>query len=137
VIPLTLDASVIVRWFHPTLEEADLRKAQALRQAYAEDRIALFLPPHWRAEVAAVLSRLSGAAAQRDVADLCLLDVETLDSAETYVHATRLAASLSQHVFDTLYHAVALAVPGCRLITADTRYLARSGRIVHLSDWSD
>ena len=83
MIPLTLDASVVVKWFYPTLREPDLRQAQAIQRAYATDEVALFQPPHWRAEVAAVLARLSAGRARRDVTDLCLLDVETVDTPET------------------------------------------------------
>ena len=138
MIPLTLDASVVVKWFYPTLREPDLRQVQAIQRAYAADEVALFQPPHWRAEVAAVLARLSAGRARRDVTDLCLLDVETVDTPETYLRATGLALSLSQHLFDTFYHAVALSVPGCTLVTADTRYFRKAqhlGGIVQLSEW--
>ncbi len=136
--PLTLDASVVVKWFYPTLREPDLCQAQAIQGAYAADEVVLFQPPHWRAEVAAVLTRLSPAGARRDVAELCLLDVETVDTPETYLRAVGLALRLSQHLFDTFYHAVALSVPGCTLVTADTRYFKKAqhiGRIVQLSEW--
>lgn len=138
MILLTLDASVVVKWFYPSLREPDLRRAEAIRRAYAADELALFQPPHWRAEVAAVLARLSPGRARRDVTDLCLLDVETVDTPDTYLQATSLALSLSQHLFDTFYHAVALSVPGCTLVTADTRYFKKAqriGRIVQLSEW--
>lgn len=138
MILLTLDASVVVKWFHPVRAESDLHQARAIQDAYAADEVALFQPPHWRAEVAAVLSRLSPARARPDVTDLCLLDVETVDTPETYQRATELAIRLSQHLFDTFYHAVALSVPGCTLVTADVRYFKKAeniGRIVQLSEW--
>lgn len=127
-----------MKWFYPTLHEADLPQAQAIQKAYDADEVMLFQPPHWRAEVAAVLVRLSPTAAKRDVADLCLLDVETVDTPDAYLRASVLASRLSQHLFATLYHAVALSVPDCVLVTADTKYFAKArdaGRIVHLSDW--
>jgi predicted nucleic acid-binding protein len=138
VIALTLDASVVVKWFLPSRHEPDLPRALAIQRAYAADEVALYQPPHWRAEVAAVLARLSRTKARRDVADLCLLDAETIDAPETYLRATALALRLSQHLFDTLYHAAAFSVPGCNLVTADTRYFTKArriGRIVHLRDW--
>ena len=61
-----------------------------------------------------------------------------MDTTEAYLRATGLAVGLSQHVFDTFYHAVALVVPGCTLVTADTRYFKKAqhiGRIVQLTDW--
>jgi hypothetical protein len=33
---------------------------------------------------------------------------------------------LPAHLFDTLYHAVALSVPGAVLVTADRRYFAKA-----------
>jgi predicted nucleic acid-binding protein len=39
-----------------------------------------------------------------------------------YLSACELARSLGQHVFDTLYHAVALETPSAMLVTADERY---------------
>jgi predicted nucleic acid-binding protein len=138
VTALTLDASVIVKWFHPTPREADLVAAEAILQGYVEGRVALYQPPHWRAEVAAVLRRLSGPRIGEDVRDLCLLDVETVDTLESYVRATNMARALSQHLFDTLYHSVALEIPGCRLVTADNRYFSRAqrtGGIEYLSDY--
>lgn len=43
------------------------------------------------------------------------------------------------HLFDTLYHAVALHTPGAVLITADARYYAKArleGQISLLEDFS-
>jgi predicted nucleic acid-binding protein len=135
---LTLDASVVVKWFQPAHREPDRSRALAIQEAYAADEVDLYQPPHWRAEVAAVLARLSRATARRDVEDLCLLDATMVDTPETYQRATALALRLSQHLFDTLYHAVALDVPGCSLVTADARYFTKArhlGRIVRLADW--
>lgn len=136
---LTLDASVIVKWFHPTTRESDLEQADAIADAYARNEFALYQPPHWRAEVAAVLARLSGSKASRDVEDLCRLDVETVDDPEAYLRAAALSIELSEHLFDTLYHAVALAVPDGTLITADDRYFRKArhvGRVTRLGDWA-
>ena len=50
---------------------------------------------------------------------------------EVYLEATRLSAESGQHVFDTLYHAVALRRRGASLVTADERYyrnVRRAGR---------
>ena len=111
MIPITLDASVIVKWFHPVAAEPGVSRALAIRREYEGRNVTLFQPPHWRAEVAAVLARLSTSDPARDVSDLCALGAQTIDTTETYVRAARLATRLSQHLFDTLYHAVALDVP--------------------------
>ena len=57
--------------------------------------------------------------------------------AEVYKRASRIAAQLGQHVFDTLYHAVALEHDAV-VVTADARYLRRAsalGGMVALADW--
>jgi predicted nucleic acid-binding protein len=48
-----------------------------------------------------------------------------------------LAIDLHHHLFDTLYHAVALETESV-LVTADGRYLAKArdlGQIMHLAEW--
>jgi hypothetical protein len=84
-----------------------------------------------------VLARLSTSDPARDVSDLCALGAQTIDTTENYVRAARLATRLSQHLFDTLYHAAALDVPGCVLVTADTRYLAKARRIGRITSLAD
>ena len=52
--------------------------------------------------------------------------------------ATQLAIATGQHLFDTLYHAVAIEHEDAVLITADERYLAKAqhhGRILALAAW--
>lgn len=52
--------------------------------------------------------------------------------------ACTLATDLDHHLFDTLYHAVALDVAGAILVTADNRYLRKAkqvGRICALHEW--
>jgi predicted nucleic acid-binding protein len=58
------------------------------------------------------------------------------DSASVMRLAIELSAELDHHLFDTLYHALALDA-GIPLVTADTRYhrkAAHLGRIVLLSE---
>ena len=52
--------------------------------------------------------------------------------------ACTLAIDTGQHLFDTLYHAVALESEETMLITADQRYYQKArdrGRILALKDW--
>jgi predicted nucleic acid-binding protein len=137
-----LDASVIVKWL---LRDADseprtaaARSLTGLMEAVAGGDVQVLQPPHWLAEVAAVMARLSPATLATDIRDLHALDFDVADSLAVYQRATHLAAELNQHVFDTLYHAVALESPGCTLITADLRYLRKAGaqgRIASLERW--
>jgi predicted nucleic acid-binding protein len=136
-----LDASVIVKWLLRDARRApDTPAALLLMDTVADGDVQVLQPAHWLAEVAAVMARLSPTTVSSDVADLFALDFDVADSLAVYQSAARLAAALHQHLFDTLYHAVALEWPGYTLITADGRYLrkARSqGRIVALERWRD
>jgi predicted nucleic acid-binding protein len=49
-----------------------------------------------------------------------------------------LSIQLNHHLFDTLYHALALSVPGAILVTADRRYYDKArtvGQIAWLPDF--
>jgi predicted nucleic acid-binding protein len=59
------------------------------------------------------------------------------DGPEILQRACRLSIELNHHLFDTLYHAVALHTDSV-LVTADAQYLnkaAKLGNIVSLADW--
>jgi predicted nucleic acid-binding protein len=56
------------------------------------------------------------------MADLLKLGHQTLATPEIYATALQLTIRYEHHMFDTLYHAVALHTPGASLITADQRY---------------
>ncbi len=66
------------------------------------------------------------------------MELATAADAGLYKRASRLAQELDQHLFDTLYHALALENDAL-LVTADDRYLhkaGRLGRIVALDRWT-
>ena len=136
---LVVDASVIVKWLlnDPEREEDTVRATRAM-QWILENRVRVIQPAHWLAEVAAVLARMTPRTAEEDVLMLRGLDLKVDDDPAVYGHACRLAIELQQHVFDTLYHAVALEAPDGILLTADNRYLRAGqvqGRIAALSAW--
>jgi predicted nucleic acid-binding protein len=109
-----------------------------MRYALAEGG-EIIQPPHWLAEVGAVLSRLSPSTVVRDVERLHALELPVRADAEVYRRACRLAIELNQHVFDTLYHAVALETPGAVLVTADERYAKAArpvGSLTPLAGWT-
>jgi len=139
-VNFVVDASIASKWFlsfKPDEDHADL--ALNLLEQAALGRIKLVQPPHFIAEVAAVLARLKPEEAQDDLLDLLNIERRTLDTPEIHLTALELAIRHQHHVFDTLYHAVALHTPGARLITADRRYYDKAkveGRILLLSDWS-
>jgi predicted nucleic acid-binding protein len=138
-VTLVLDASVVVKWLLSDPDkEAETERATELMQQILEGHELVFQPVHWLIEVAAVLARLSPDSVESDIARLQALEVPTADSPQVLVRACRLAVDLNQHLFDTLYHAVALETPDTTLITADDRYLASGaplGRVIRLADW--
>ncbi len=126
--PLTVDASVAVKWFLAT-DEADGERAISLLLAARQGSTRLFQPAHWRAEVGAVLTRREPALAMDCIADLLVLPgVAIVDSDSVLLAAAQMAVDLKEHVFDTLYHAVAIDT-GAMLVTADERYFRRARKL--------
>lgn len=134
---LVIDASVAVKWVFPDpAVEPDADRALAVLRAVREGTVEVIQPPHWLLEVLAVVARLAP--------DLCAPALGLLDALELSICAdlaviqrgAALAVSLDHHLFDTLYHALALE-RNATLVTADARYArkARSqGRVLLLSE---
>jgi predicted nucleic acid-binding protein len=140
-VTLVVDASIIIKWLlnDPGREE-ETAKATRMMRRIAEGRVNVVQPVHWLAEVGAVLARSSPDTAEDDVLMLQGMELPVDDSPGVFGRACRLAIDLRQHLFDTLYHAVALELPDAVLLTADDRYLraGRSlGRVLALSEWGE
>jgi predicted nucleic acid-binding protein len=137
---LVVDASVIVKWLlQDDTREDHTAQATALMQQVLVEGTAIMQPVHWLAEVASVLARLNPASAGDDVMMLRALELPVDDSPEVWHRACRLASDLGQHLFDVLYHAVALEREDAVLVTADVRYARAArdqGRVLSLSDWT-
>ena len=135
-----VDASVAVKWFlHGNPDEQHTDLALRLLEQSVLGFLPMVQPGHFVAEVAAVLARLKPADAPDDLIDFLDIRYRTLSSSETYATALDLAVRYQHHLFDTLYHAVALHTPGAVLITADERYYAKArleGQISLLADFS-
>ena len=133
-----VDASVVVKWLVPERgEETGAEQALRLLRQVQESRVRLLQPAHWLAEVAAVAVRLSPATAEKKVTALHAMRVSVRDTRPVLLRACRLAADLDHHLFDTLYHAVALEAEGV-LVTADERYFQKAqslGQIVRLAEY--
>lgn len=136
---IVVDASVAIKWFlFSKPEEVNAELAIKILEAAVSGQTTLYQPPHFVTEMAAVLARLNSQEALPCLRDLLNIDFQRVESPEMYATATELAVQLKQHVFDTLYHAVALHTPDAILITADQRYYNKAkqaGQIVLLSDW--
>jgi predicted nucleic acid-binding protein len=139
MIRYVVDASVAIKWFFQMADdEDDLDPAAALLRANQDSEALFFQPPHFIAEVAAVLARKKPPdESWADVNDLLDLDLRRVESTAVYMTACDLAIRLNHHLFDTLYHAVALHTAEAMLITADQRYFDKAqsvGQIALLSD---
>ena len=137
---VVVDASVAVKWFvsmKPDEQHAD--RALTILEQTVVGAARMVQPPHFIAEVAAVLARLKPDGVQDDLFDLLHLEHDTLATPETYATAVALAIRHQHHLFDTLYHAVALQTPGAMLVTSDHRYFDKArteGSIALLSEFN-
>jgi predicted nucleic acid-binding protein len=136
-----VDASVAVKWFVNAdwaLREDRLEPALDVLRASSQGLVELWQPPHFLAEVAAVLTRLKPDDARADIELLAALDIHWAEPTDACAQAIALARQLDHHLFDTLYHALALGLPGATLVTADRRYFDKArhlGAITWLPDW--
>jgi predicted nucleic acid-binding protein len=133
------DASVALKWFFRTrADEPDVAAALALLNGVADASVALLEPPHFVAEVCAVLVREAPSIAARNLSDLCAIEMRIDADAAVYERAMALAARHKQHLFDTLYHALALVTPGALFVTADDAYWRKArveGAIARLAEF--
>jgi predicted nucleic acid-binding protein len=136
-----VDASVAVKWFAEgdwALREDGIEPALEILKASTRGTLDFYQPPHFLAEVAAVVSRLKPERAQHCIDDLAELNITWASPTTAYTKAIELARQLDHHLFDTLYHAVALSIPGAVLVTADRRYFDKAqhlGQIAWLADF--
>lgn len=123
----TIDASVAIKWFCTDKpHEVDIDKALLLLDLAVAGDVHFLQPPHWIAEVAGVLARHQPVTADANVQDMLLFDFcTTIAHAHIYRRAVDLARTLDHHLFDTLYHAVALE-QNATFITADAHYYAKA-----------
>ncbi|NOQ15715.1 MAG: PIN domain-containing protein [Methyloprofundus sp.] len=135
---VVIDASVAIKWFAPddgTEEDAD--KAILIFKAIQVTDIIPIQPTHWQAEVIAVLTRLCPETSQQSIQLLDILEFQVYDNLKIYQLASKIATQLSHHLFDTLYHAVALEQQAL-FITADIKYYRKAkelGNIILLSEY--
>lgn len=136
-----IDASVAVKWFAVgdwAQTENDIDPALDILRSSTDGGVEFFQPPHFLAEVAAVLTRLDPDRALQNADDLAAMYITWAEPTVAYAMAIELARSLNHHLFDTLYHALALTTPGAVLVTADRRYFDKArhlGQIAWLPDF--
>jgi predicted nucleic acid-binding protein len=139
-VRVVVDASVVVKWVLPeSAREGQIDHALALLRGVKAGSVDPIQPPHWLAEVAAVLARLRPELAESALDVLDPLELPVAADIAMYRRAARLAAELDHHLFDTLYHAVALE-RAALLITADDQYRRKAlhlGAVAGLAQWSE
>lgn len=136
---VVVDASVIAKWVlaSPAEEEPDAQRAIELLRGIQRRDLEPLQPPHWLAEIAAVVARQIPDRAVEVLDLLDALELPVADDLPLYKRGVDLAQSLKHHLFDTLYHAVALDRDGL-LVTADEHYWRKArglGAVVRLADW--
>jgi predicted nucleic acid-binding protein len=138
---IVVDASVAIKWLVPFRpEETDVENALALFERVVRQDVTMVQAPHFMAEIMAVIARLEPDFADRVFTAVSNLEMILDDSAEVYRRAISLSIQLNHHLFDTLYHAVALNTPGATLITADENYYRKAqgtGHIMRLQDYTE
>lgn len=126
---VVVDASVAVKWVFPDpAVEPPTDRAVALLERIRNRDVGVIQPPHWLFEVVAVVVRLSPPVAVPAIALLDALELTTCDDVTVLRRAAELAAELRHHLFDTLYHAVALE-QDATLVTADVRYANKAREV--------
>ncbi len=135
-----IDASVIIKWIFPEkTEEEHLPQAISLLQIIKQNKVKVLQPPHWLAEVAAVIVRLQPKIAGETIELLNMMEFPVINEPKIYQIACQLSERFKHHLFDTLYHAVAIFSDNTQFITADNQYYqkaAAQGAILRLADFS-
>lgn len=127
MILVEVDASIALKWFlRLSDDELDVDYALALLTGIDDTRIQMVQPAYFIAEVAAVLAREKPREVHDDLLDLIKIECRPLDTPDIHASALDLAIRYQHHLFDTLYHAVALHIPGTTLVTADWRYYEKA-----------
>jgi predicted nucleic acid-binding protein len=136
---LVIDASIAVKWIVGDQPgESDVDRASALLGAIARGSVSAIEPAHWVAEVTGVGVRLKPDRAVAAIALLTHSRFSITASRATYRRAAQISQQLDHHLFDTLYHAVALE-EGVTLVTADAAYFAKAkdlGSVELLADFA-
>jgi predicted nucleic acid-binding protein len=136
---LVIDASVAVKWIiRDPLAERNADKALAILRGIRTRTIDAFAPPHWVVEILAVIARTRPQRVALTLGILSTLKFKEAVPLSVYRRAADLSIALNHHLFDTLYHAVALE-EGATLVTADEVYFGKAkdlGAIMPLADFS-
>jgi predicted nucleic acid-binding protein len=133
---LVVDASVAIKWFVGAHEQ-HVAQADAVASAIEQSETELLAPSHWTMEVIGVLARRDPRLVDGALVALDDMTPRMVHGMAILKRAADMAIALEHHLFDTLYHAVALEV-GATLVTADEVYFSKArhlGAIQLLADF--
>lgn len=135
---LVPDASVVLKWFLRPESEPYSDQALALRQAFADDQVALEAPQLMLYEIGNILGRRLPEAMPQALLALLRVGIVFQTHSEALLRQTwALMRRFDVTFYDASYHALALLRHGV-FVTADQRYLDRAGAagaIRHLRHW--
>ena len=119
-----IDASVAVKWFLSD-DEGYREEALTLFKQIGVGDVKVVQPIHWQAEVIAVLTRVRPEIASEAIILLDALEFPVMDNLDVYQLASQLSQALNHHLFDTLYHAVAILAKAS-FVTDDRKYYGKA-----------
>ena len=132
-----LDASVALKWYlSDRPDEPNVDEAIVIADLAQRDEIEIYAPVHWSLEVVAVLSRYRPDLVSDAIVELNDFNSRLVNTPNVLGHAAEMSTALNHHLFDTLYHAVALEV-GATLVTADDRYFEKAKDLGHIQRLAD
>ena len=133
-----VDASVSVKWALSVQDgETHQEQALALLKDIQQGNGQVLQPPHWLAEVAAVLTRLAPNQSLSMIQRFLAMELPITTEWNVYEQACHLSMELKHHLFDTLYHAVALQNSDTIFITADHQYFRKAAKLGHIIELKD
>lgn len=132
------DASVLLKWALPAIEEPDADKALLLRAAIVDEKVHALVPSLWLYEVGNTIARRFPAQAMAWVSALMKFGLrEAAPSYPWMAKTLELAARYQVTFYDAAYHALAMVHQGT-FVTADVRYVKKTedaGHVLALSEW--
>ena len=135
---IVVDSSVCVNWFVQTRGRRTRGFSLDLLAQVRAKQVHIAQPAFWRAHIAALAWRKRGVDRHEMIETLLGVNSKTPNDANVLRLAADIARATRTELFDTLYHATAIA-EGIELITANTDYIERAGHLNHirlLNDWA-
>jgi len=132
-----MPASALNGFFPASAQEQDTDQAIAMLLQVQSGQVTLVQPAHWLPEVVAVITRIRPEIAELAIDYLSAMEVKVQQDADILKTAARLSQQFSHHLFDTLYHALAIHLNAV-FVSADEKYYRKAetmGYIQLLSNW--